>query len=97
MLNDLSAAVINKNNIANSIAVIVLDLSTTALVINSLKFWIEELRLKFDKSNHDAFSLINKRKEIEALNENQNNIYKSHQDKNLIKPFCIPLLVVGTK
>ena len=76
LLANLVAAPINKDTVLSAVAVIVLDLTTPGLVLDSLQFWLNVVREYVDKAVAEAYK--ENPKAVERLQERVRETWHGH-------------------
>ena len=95
VLSNLLSTVFVGNSIDNIIIVICIDLSKPGNSIDNLAFWLKAVR-------DQSMSIVNELKACDpasllGVQKRLKSVWADHEDKQKVKAFPVPVVIVGTK
>mmetsp|Transcript_64383 Transcript_64383/g.112399 ORF Transcript_64383/g.112399 Transcript_64383/m.112399 type:complete len:375 (+) Transcript_64383:105-1229(+) len=95
---DLTRIAASKTTVGNLVLAVTVDMSEPHLVVPSLEKWLQLLRQQVERSFQAlAQESQGGARRIEALQKSRREAWEEHQDKAMVKPFPVPLVIFGTK
>mmetsp|Transcript_16829 Transcript_16829/g.30149 ORF Transcript_16829/g.30149 Transcript_16829/m.30149 type:complete len:207 (-) Transcript_16829:972-1592(-) len=95
MLHNLVPIVITPEVLPSLVVVLVLDLSSPHKVLESYLFWLQILKARIDECSAELRARSPKL--AEKLDARLQKQWGSHEDRNSISPFPVPVVAVASK